>query len=148
MLQCKNRNNVLNIILSTQLDLNNKNTMKKNKLQLLGTYFLLDKFCNFFCTESTSILLIWNAKKHTSLGAIQIIRDTFSTLFRPPPPPCDTFYQPLLVKVPVKIVMWHFCEPPLPPKVSRIIWMAHYTICVPAQGGGGMGGGWWLRVRG
>ncbi len=37
--------------------------------------------------------------------------DTFSALFSPPPPPppCDIFYQPLLVKLPVKIVMWHFC---------------------------------------
>ena len=41
-------------------------------------------------------------------GAIQIIHDTFSALFRPPPAPpplCDTFYQPLLVKFPIKIVL-------------------------------------------
>jgi hypothetical protein len=38
-------------------------------------------------------------------GAIQIIRDTFFTLFRPPSPPCDMFYQLLQVKLPIKIVM-------------------------------------------
>jgi hypothetical protein len=29
----------------------------------------------------------------------------------PPPPPCDIFYQPLLVKFPIKIVRCHFCYP-------------------------------------
>jgi hypothetical protein len=32
-----------------------------------------------------------NCNKLWYLGAIKIIRDTFSALFRPPPPPCDIF---------------------------------------------------------
>ncbi len=46
------------------------------------------------------------AAEQLFLGTIQIIRDTFSALYRHPPPPLsDIFYQPLLVKLPIKIVV-------------------------------------------
>ncbi len=35
----------------------------------------------------------------------------FCTFKTPPPPPCDIFYQPLLVKLLIKFVVWHFCYP-------------------------------------
>ncbi len=55
------------------------------------------------------------------LGAIQIIRDTFLALFRPPPPMShflSIFTSEITNKnCPVTFLL----PPPLPPKVSRII---------------------------
>ncbi len=45
-----------------------------------------------------------------SLKCLQNVWKMFKKLANPPSPLCD--------------IWWHFHEPPLPPKVSRIIWMA------------------------
>jgi hypothetical protein len=47
------------------------------------------------------------------------------------PPPCDMFYQPLLMKLPIKIVLWHFLLTPSPLKCHVLFeWpLRHHLKC-------------------
>jgi hypothetical protein len=54
----------------------------------------------------------------------------FPHFLDPPPPPCDMFYWPLLAKLPIKIVMWHFCSLPSPLKCHILFEWPLTCFCV------------------
>ncbi len=72
------------------------------------------------------LILIEKPLQSYHIGAIQIIRDTFSALFRPPPPPFWHLLSTFTSETANKNCRVTFLLTP-PPKVSRIIWMAPYV---------------------